>query len=441
LVNHISAGLVFDPGLGKTSTVLAAFKFLLNRGKVKRALVIAPLRVCTDVWPIEIQKWADFNRLSCVVLHGKDKDKLIRKSADIYIINPEGLQWLLAHRALPEFDVLVVDELTKFKHTNTARFKLLKRYLGRFGRRWGLTGSLAANGLHDLFGQCYVLDSGRTFGPYITHYRNTYFRLDVYTSKWTPLPGAEEKIYHKIAPLMLRADAADYVDLPDLIKRTIPVELPNSARKQYDEMEELFITQVKEGVVTAKNAGVASAKCRQIASGGLYLEDVTRSWSNVHMAKADALAELVDELQGHPLLVAYDFIHDRDRINTALGYDVPYIGGGVSTKRSSDLVAQWNSGVLPVLLGHPQSIGHGLNLQASGNHICWFSITWNFELYDQFIRRIWRQGKTADKVFVHHLVARDTIDEIILYALGFKNRCQQALYTALKTVAIGASYE
>lgn len=462
LIEHAAAALFQDPGMGKTAETLAALKLLIQKGLVRKALVIAPLRVCHLVWPKEAQKWADFVKLRVVVLHGPKKDKLLKEDADIYVINPEGLEWLLQVTKTKTargktkvsvdlrrwkqlgFDTLVIDELSKFKHPSTNRFKALKHVLGTFGRRWGLTGTPAANGLLDLFGQCYVLDLGRSLGEYVTHYRAKYFdTVDHQGFVWKPKLGAEEAIYERVAPLALRMAAEDYLELPELVSNVIKLDLPPDARRFYDELEEELILQLEQGLVLAKNASGRSIKCRQIANGGIYLTpelEVTgfklkkqdREWVNLHYEKVDAIVDLLEELQGSPLLVAYDFKHDLDRLRERLGADVPYIGEGVSTARSKELEALWNAGKLPVLLGHPQSIAFGLNLQEVGNHVCWHSLTWDYELYTQFIDRVRRQGNKAKRVFCHHLVMRDTIDELLMVSTKRKARGQQAFFDGLR---------
>jgi SNF2 family DNA or RNA helicase len=444
--------------LGKTSISLAAIKILKKKKLIDKVLLIAPLRVCHNVWPAEVKKWEDFHGLTISVLHGPRKDERLNEEADIYVINPEGLPWLLQSKMTKVgtksrvtvdmrrwkklgFDTLIVDELTKFKHTNTTRFKALKLVLHTFRRRWGLTGSPAPNGLLDLFGQCYVIDQGRTLGKFVTHYRANYFNPSYDGFGWVLRDGADQEIFKRLSPLALRMSASDYLDMPKLIENNIFVELPDDARGVYDALENDLIANLSDKVVTAVSAAVASMKCRQIASGGIYLDPdilelikkpkTKRGWIKVHDEKTNALCDLVDELQGSPLLVAYEFTHDIERIREKLG-DVPYIGGGVSQKVSTKLVDKWNRGEIPVLLGHPQAIGHGLNLQDSGHHVCWYSPTWDYELYDQFIRRVLRQGNKSKVVFTHHIMAAGTIDEAVLAALKTKRAGQNALFEALK---------
>lgn len=443
LIERGAGGLLLDPGLGKSSITLAAFDILRKQKLENKALIIAPLRVAHSVWPVEVEKWSQFEHLKVTVLHGSHKEKALLEDADIYVINFDGLQWLTENNRLDGLikrgvKCLVIDELSKMKHTNTRRFKLLKPYLARFTRRWGLTGSPAPNGLMDLFGQAYVLDEGRSLGRYITHFRMEYFYQTGYGGyTWTPREGADEAIYERLRPLVLRMDAKDYLDLPEQIVNIIRVDLPDKVRKHYDLMEdEAFTVLSNEKVVTAANAAAAMNKCSQIANGGVYTtegDDLHQSVEEMHTVKVEALQDLVEELQGQPLLVAYEFKHDIARIQKALGAGVPYIGGGVSAKRAAALEQSWNANQLRVLLGHPASIGHGLNLQGGqARHVCWFGIPWDYELYDQFIRRVLRQGNENDHVTVHHIVARSTVDEAKLKALRGKRRTQNHLLDALK---------
>lgn len=447
LVNRPEAALFLDPGLGKTSVTLSAFQALQRAGVAKRALVVAPLRVCYLVWTHEaggeLGKWENFQGLTVTLLHGAKKGERLQADTDLYVINFEGLPWLCQEGRLTKLvkrgvELLVVDELSKFKHPRTDRFKALKPHLGRFKRRWGLTGSPASNGLLDLFGQVYVLDQGRRLGRYITHFRHQYFVPTGFKGyNWQPQENAEDRIYAQLADLALPMRAVDHLDLPKLVEQDLWVNLPKKAKQTYDRLEQDLIAQLAEGTVTAANAAVASGKCRQVASGGVYLDEEglpspERLVKHLHDAKTQAVQELVGELQGFPLLVAYEFHHDLERLRKALGKDAPAIGGRVSMKETTRLVKAWNNGELPVLLAHPAAMGHGLNLQASGHHICWYSLTWDLELYDQLVRRIWRQGQKAKRVTVHRILARDTLDEVVAAALKGKRRTQGALFKALQ---------
>jgi len=465
-LEHACTAMFADPGCGKTSMVYAAFKILKKKGVANKMLVVAPLRPAYLVWPAEQKKWLDFKDLRVEVLHGPKKAEALARDADVYVINYEGLDWLLGatksktasgktqvtvglkrFKALG-FDTLVLDELSKVKNPQSNRHKSLKQVIGTFGRRWGLTGSPAARSLMDLFGQVYILDMGRTFGPYITHFRTKYFVPAFNGFDWNLRKGAEKEIYERLKPLVCRLDAEDYIDMPELVSNKILFDLPPDIQEIYDRLEEDMIVRLGDEVVVAANAASAAIKVRQVVNGGIYLDPdikkllaqtqfgkkAKRDWTNLHTLKVDLLEDLVDELQGSPLLVAYDFQHDLDRLRSRFGQDVPYIGGGVSAKRAAKLERAWNKGEIPLLLGHPQSIGHGLNLQEAGNHVCWHSMTYDFELYDQFIRRVRRQGNRQQRVFVHHILARKTVDEVIYWMLQAKDRTQRGLLDAMKNV-------
>lgn len=463
LLTHACGALFLDPGLGKTSITLAALLLLFKKKMISKVLIVAPLRVIGSTWPREMEKWTDFNGLRYIMLHGPKKDELLHEEADIYLINFEGLEWLLDVEKVKSktgktkvkvntkrfksfgFDVLVVDELSKMKNSNSIRFKAIKCVLHLFGRRWGLTGSPAANGLLDLFGQTYILDMGNALGRYITEYRQEYFVPARDGFNWDLAEGSEDEIYKALSPLVLRMSADDYLDLPKMVYNDILIDLPPKAREVYDALEEDLFAQIDNGEVTASNSAVKSGKCRQVASGGVYLSpdieqlvkkgraQMKREYAFLHHEKTDALCDLIDELQGSPILVAYEFAHDLDRIRDKLGKDVPYIGGGVSMKRGREIERDWNAGKLPYLFAHPSSIAHGLNLQECGNHVAWYTMTWNYEEYDQLIKRVLRQGNESKHVFVHRLIARDTVEELVVVpTIAAKRNGQNSLFRALK---------
>jgi SNF2 family DNA or RNA helicase len=453
LLEHQAAGLLLDPGLGKTSCALAAFSLLKKKKLASKALVIAPLRPCYLVWPAEAEKWKDFQHLKVVVLHGKHKDELLNEEADVYVINPEGLDWLIGKRTERQFkalgfDTLLVDELTRFKKSTGKRFKLLKKFLPTFQRRWGLTGTPNPNGLLDLFGQMYVLDLGNALGQYVTHYRIMYFtNPDGMGWKWVPQHGAAERIYERLKPLCLRMEAKDYLELPQEIQNVISIDLPPKVEEMYDQLEEEMIAKMDAQLIVASNAASASVKLRQICNGGLYVDDDIRSIikgakrgvMEVHDAKLDAVEELVDELSGSPLLLAYEFNHDLDRLLARFGKDTPYVGSGVSPKRTAQIEADWNAGDIPLLLGQPASMGHGLNFQGgSAQHVGWFSMFWDLELYTQFLMRVLRQGNKSDRVFNHFFITKrrgsgdPTVDQMVYWAQRRKQRGVDALSAALK---------
>lgn len=445
LLEHALAALFLDPGLGKTSITLAAIKIMMNAGMMERVLIIAPLRVMYNVWVEQVKEWADFNHLRVVVLHGKDKEAALREDADIYLVNPEGLYWLMVNSRwkLIRPDALVVDESSKFKNSTTKRFRALRAFLPKFRYRWILTGSPAPNGLLDIFGQVYLMDLGRSLGEFITHYRRKYFAPtghEGFDWKLKDDAKSEKEIYKALKPYVLRLKAEDHLDMPALVENVVRVTLPDAARRAYEDMEAEMFHEMDSGEkLMALSAAAASGKCRQIANGGIYRHDQqerllkSEKWVPLHDAKTEALRELVDELQGSPILVGYEYDHDRQRLVKEFGKNTPWIGGGVSQKRTTEILRAWNAGDIPVLLGHPAAMAHGLNAQAGGHHIAWYGMPWDFELYDQFIRRLWRQGNKATRVFVHYLVAAGTVDEAVLRALRNKQRTQNRLLDALKT--------
>ena len=452
LLTHGAAGLFLDPGLGKTSICLAALKVLKNEelegGLVNRTLIVAPLRVCYSVWPGEISKWSNFNSLTYSILHGPEKSLAASVDADVYMINPEGLQWLLGiPNILTKLRIktLIIDESSKFKNTQTKRYKLLKPFLKHFTRRWILTGSPAPNGLLDLFGQIYILDLGAALSPYITQYRRLFFDPSGYGGyEWKLKPDGAARIQKAVAPLVMRLEAADYIELPVLSFHDVVIELPEKARKIYDRMESVLLAEIGgEEVITAANAGVASQKCRQIANGGVYRSGMdvdfplidSERWAHLHMEKAEAVADIVEELEGQQVLIGYEFDHDLDRLRQVLPKDFCFVADHSAMKFKA-LERKWNNRQIPGLVGQTSSVSHGLNLQEGDcRHIVLHSMTWNWEDYMQFIRRVWRQGNKSRRVTVHNIVARDTIDEIMVKAVPAKGKVEYNFLTALKSLA------
>jgi hypothetical protein len=434
LMENGAAALFLDPGLGKTAITLEAFRRLKAAGVVERMLVVAPLRVCQLVWEQEGRKWSQFRDLTFSLLHGPRKGERLHEDVDIHLINPEGVAWLTQQyygRSDLPWDIVVIDELTKFKNHQAQRSKKLRKKLTGVRYRWGLTGSPAPNGYMDLFGQMLILDDGASLGRFITYFRDQYFTRGYDGFSYTLRPGADKRIEEKIAPYVLRMSAADYLELPPLVDHIIEVALPPAALAQYEEMKQEMLLSLPEGVVTGANSGAIYSKLKQMANGAVYLTDRDKEWAVLHDAKLDALEELIEELAGQPLLVAYEFQHDLARLRARLGEDTPTLSG-LSHKRIEEVEGQWNRGELPVLLVHPASAGHGLNLQGAGaSHICWFSRPWDLEMYDQTIRRIYRQGSTSERVVNHVLCVMDTMDEIVGEALKDKDTTQGRLLTAL----------
>lgn len=449
-LQHQHALLLLDPGLGKTSIVLAALKVLKQRKLNRGTLVVAPRRVARSVWTGEEGEptvWTDFHCLSVGLLHGSQKERVLGEKHDIYVTTPDTLPWLTEKRVWRALQSrltgLVIDETSKFKHTTRGRFSRLKPLLSHFERRWGLGASPAPNGLLDLYGQVYVVDQGAALGPFFSHYRAKYFVPGGYGHyTWLPAQDAEDSIYRKLRQVALRMDAEDYLTLPQLVTNVIRVELDGRARQLYDTVEQELFAQVDAHRISAPSVGAAISKCHQIANGAVYVDAQQRLVDEqpgyrtvlvVHDEKIEALLDLIDELSGSPILVAVSYKHDVERLRRALEHEVPYYGGGISDRDAHALERQWNAGELPVLLCHPGSVGHGLNLQKGpAQHIAWFSMTFDYDHYDQLIRRLRRQGSAHSRIFNHLLVAKNTTDEARLLALRRKGSAQTSFLNALR---------
>jgi SNF2 family DNA or RNA helicase len=433
LITRGSGALWLDPGLGKTSIVLSAYRILRTKGLCKKMLVLAPLRPAYSVWPNEVKKWEQFENYSVGILHGPNKNKVLKQNHDIYVMNYEGIGWLssqLNGKSWP-FEVLAVDEISYLKNTQSQRFKSLKPLLNKFDRRWGLTGSPAPNGLLDIFGPQYVIDQGATFGPYITRFKNEYFYPSGFGGyEWKIQPDGEKRIHDALEGKVLRMAALDHLDLPELTYNNIYVDLPEDAKKIYKHIEDDLTIDLQYGNITAANAAVAVMKCQQVANGGSYLDGENKETIQIHDAKTQAVQDLVEELSGQPCVIGYHFQHDLERLKAAFP-KAPVIGSGVVGSRLDGIVSAWNAMEIPVLLAHPMSAGHGLNLQGAGHAVIWYSLTWSLEVYEQFIRRLWRQGQ-KNHIVVHHVVAKDTVDEAILSAVRRKDKTQQNLLNAVR---------
>lgn len=452
-VDNKKSGLFLDPGLGKTTISLSAIKILKYSGKIKGVLMIAPLTVVQGVWPQEIQKWSNFKNITYSILHGKNKiDNLWGSDVDIYLVNPQGLPWLyeelLDGLQLGEkcpFDTLWVDESTKFKNQDSKRFHLLKDMLPLFKRRHIMTGTPAPKNLLNLWSQMYLLDEGLALGSNFYRFRNKYFEATDWNKyNWDIKEGAANIIQEAISPAILDMRAEDYLDMPEKIYNYIKVDLPPAKLKLYKQLEKELFTRLDDDELVAKSAANASMKCHQFANGNIY-EDIpedldedgiklfmkTRKVLPVHKAKIDALVNLVDELNGKPVLIAYKFKHDLKAIQDALGDDIPNIGAGTTDLELNTILNSWNNGEIPILTGYPASMGHGLNMQKGGNDICWFSIDWDLEVYLQFIARIYRQG-VSDKVRIHHIIANNTVDEIMLSRLSERAEEQLSIRAAIR---------
>ncbi|MDU6348472.1 MAG: DEAD/DEAH box helicase [Clostridium sp.] len=431
---HPITAVLLDMGLGKTSITLTALNNLLfDSFEAHRILVIAPLRVARDTWLSEADKWDHLQNLICSVAVGTEAERraALMKPADIYIINRENIQWLIEDSKLPfNYDTVVVDELSSFKNYQAKRFRALMKVRPKVKRIIGLTGTPSSNGLMDLWAEFRLLDMGARLGRFISHYRLEYFQPDkrngqvIFTYK--PLPGAEQRIYNKISDITISMRSTDLLKMPELVSSEYTVRLSDEERKRYDGLKQDLVLQLQDSEITAANAAALTGKLCQMANGAIYTDD--GSTVNLHDQKLDALEDIIEAAGGKPLLVAYWFKHDLARITERLNkLHVPF-----SKLDSSESIKRWNDGELPVVLIHPASAGHGINLQNGGSCIVWFGLTWSLELYQQTNARLWRQGQSAETVVVQHIVTKGTIDERILKVLSKKDSTQAALIDAVK---------
>ena len=450
IIEHPLSSLFLGCGLGKTAITLAALnELMLDRFEVRKALVIAPLRVGLNVWPQEINQWDCFHGLSYAVAIGTEKQRktALRQNAQITIINRENVPWLLQKSGeVLDFDMLVIDEMSSFKSHTSKRFKALVMARHRFSRVVGLTASPATNGLIDLWAQFRILDFGKRLGRFIGKYRDAYFNpgktngMIVYS--YTPKPGAERKIYNQIDDMTVSMKADDHLKMPECLYRRYPVSMSPSEYEQYEKLKRDMVVSLRfappegalgeardenndeheEGVIelTAANAAVLSGKLLQLANGAVYNE--VKETIHLHDHKLDALEDLVEAANGNPVLIAYWYQHDLERIRSRLE---------VEELKSTDSIRRWNAGEIPVAVIHPASAGHGLNLQAGGSTLIWFGLTWSLELYQQTNARLWRQGQKRT-VVIQHIVTAGTIDEDVQKALADKSVTQNRLMEAVK---------
>ena len=432
--SHPIAAVILQMGLGKTVCTLTAIEHLMyDTFEVSKVLIVAPLRVAKVTWSDEINKWDHLSHLTYSVAVGSEKERLsaLKKKADLYMINRENLQWLIEKSGLPfDYDMVVLDELSSFKSWQSKRFRAFMKVRPKVQRVVGLTGTPSSNGLMDLFAEFKCLDMGERLGRFITQYRNAFFIPDrmngqvVYSYK--PRPFSEEEIYRRIGDITISMKALDHLKMPELIENRYPVYMDDGEKQQYESMKKnLILPYLENEAITAANAAALSGKLCQMANGAVYSDE--GSVAHIHDRKLDALEDIIEAAQG-PILLCYWFKHDLERITKKLDeLKVEY------ARISSDgSIRMWNEGKFQVGLIHPASAGHGLNLQAGGNHIVWFGLTWSLELLEQTNARLWRQGQRAETVVVQYLVTAGTIDERILDAISKKEKDQNALIDAVK---------
>ncbi len=433
--SHPIAAILLGCGLGKTSIALTAIDDMLHDSfEVRKVLIVAPIRVAKVSWPDEIQKWDHLSELRYSVAVGSKEERLsaMKADAEIYIINRENLSWLIEESGLPmDFDMCVLDELSSFKNWQSKRFKSFMKLRPRLKRVIGLTGTPSSNGLMDLFAEFRCLDMGERLGRFIGQYRTSYFKPDrcngniVYSYKL--LPGAEEEIYRKISDITISMRSTEFLQMPELVNSEYTVSLDEEEQKKYDAMKkDLILPLTDGGEVTAANAAALSNKLVQMANGAVYSDD--EMVSVIHDKKLDALEDIIESANGRPVLVAYWYKHDLERIEERLKkLKIEY-----DTISSDESIRRWNAGKIAVGLIHPASAGHGLNLQQGGSIMVWYSLTWSLELYIQTVDRLFRQGQRAETVSVIHIITKGTIDERIMKALTDKDNTQSALIEAVK---------
>ena len=401
--------------------------------EIRRALVVAPIRVASFSWPAEIEKWDHLKGLKYSVAVGTAAERraALKKPADIYLINRENVQWLVSDSGIPfDFDMVVIDELSSFKNHQTKRFRALMKVRPKVKRIVGLTGTPSSNGLMDLWAEFRLLDMGERLGRFIGQYRTSYFRPDKQNGQvvfsYKPLPGAEKQIYGKISDITISMKSDDHLQMPELINSRYTVYLSEKEDSRYADLKKDLVLQMPDGEITAANAASLSGKLSQMANGAIYTD--AGETVAIHERKLDALEDIIEAANGKPVLVAYWFRHDLERIAERLHkLKIP-----CSRLDTDGSIRKWNAGEIPVALIHPASAGHGLNLQSGGNTLVWFGLTWSLELYQQTVARLWRQGQQSETVVVQHIITKGTIDERIMKALSEKDTTQAALIDAVK---------
>ena len=428
ILSHPISAVFLEMGLGKSVITLSAiFDLCLDSFLVCKVLVIAPLRVARDTWPAEINKWDHLKGLSYSVAVGTEKERIdaLKKQSTLYIINRENVDWLVHKSGIPfHFDMVVIDELSSSKSYGAKRFKSLLKVRPSIKRIVGLTGTPSSNGLMDLWAEFRILDLGQRLGRYISHYRNTYFKPDKRNAQivfsYKPLPGAEEEIYKQISDITISMKSTDYLKMPEYVSNEVFVTLSEKEWKVYSDFKEDMVANLGDEEIDAVNAAVLSGKLLQMANGAVY--DSENKAHVIHDKKLDALEDLIEGANGKPVLVAYWYKHDLERIKERFP---------VRQIQSSKDIEDWNDGKIPIAVIHPASAGHGLNLQSGGSTLIWFGLTWSLELYQQTNARLYRQGQ-KNTVIVHHIITKNTIDEDVLLALTKKEKTQDALIDAVK---------
>lgn len=428
IINHPVSAVLLEMGLGKSVISLSAInELMLDYFDVSRTLVIAPLRVANSTWPDEIKKWDHLKHLNYSVVIGSEKERLdaLRKPAHIYLINRENVDWLITKSGVSwKFDMVVIDELSSFKSYQAKRFKSLLKVRPKIKRIVGLTGTPSSNGLMDLWAEFRLLDMGERLGRYITYYRQNFFVPDKRNQQmifsYKPKEGSEKMIYSLISDITISMKSKDFLKMPECVMNEVVVSLSDKEQKLYDSLKQDMVLSLEENEIDAINAAALSNKLLQMSNGAVYNDD--KESLHIHDRKLDALEDLIEGANGKPVLVAYWFKHDLEKIKDR--FDVRKI-------KSAKDISDWNEGKIPVALIHPASAGHGLNLQAGGSTLIWFGLTWSLELYQQTNARLYRQGQDST-VVIHHILTKGTIDEDVMKALKAKEKIQDALIDSVK---------
>ena len=433
ILEHPVSAVFLDCGLGKSVITLSAiFDLCLDSFEVGKVLVIAPLRVAMQTWPGEIRKWDHLKGLTYSVAVGSEKERLqaFRKKADVYITNRESVEWLVERSGVPfDFDMVVVDELSSFKSHQAKRFKSLLKVRPGVRRIVGLTGTPSSNGLADLWAEFRLLDMGERLGRYITRFRQRWFvpdkRNGAVVFSYKPVEGAEDDIYGRISDITISMRSSDYLNLPECVMNEVVVDMDEKEKKVYETFRKEMVAEIGDKEIDAVNAASLSGKLLQMANGAVYGRD--GGCIAIHNRKLDALEDLIEGMNGRPVLVAYWFRHDAERIRERFR---------VREIRTGKDIDDWNRGDIPVAIIHPASAGHGLNLQEGGSTLVWFGLTWSLELYQQTNARLHRQGQ-RNTVIIHHIICRGTVDEKVMEALRRKEGIQDALMEAVKAEVYG----
>lgn len=415
-------------GLGKTITTLTAITDLLDSFTVCKVLIVAPLRVANSVWHKEAVNWQHTKHLKFSIVTGSEKERLaaLHKTADVYVINRENVTWIVEHYAKKwPFDMIVIDEASSFKSPSSQRFKSLRKTIPFTDRLVELTGTPSPNGLLDVWSQMYLLDCGARLGRSMTAYKQRFFEVGYNGYSYKPVPSANGIIHRLIDDIVISLNVEDYLEMPERIDTVIRVALPPARLAEYKQLERDFLIQINDNEIVAYNAATLAGKLLQFANGATYTDEL-KNWTEIHAAKLDAIEDIIDENTDENILIAYNFKTDLIRLQKRFP-------DAVVLDKNPDTIAQWNKGQIKMLLAHPASCGHGLNLQHGGSIIVWFGLNWSLELYQQFNGRLHRQGQTKP-VRVVHIVADGCIDDKVMVAIENKAETQQQLLDALKLI-------